>query len=57
MVILDTSYLLWTDNVVHLGNYINSACNDDVDCNFKNLSLLVMLISSWLTMVDYRQLF
>ena len=25
--ILDSSDLLWTDNVVHLGNYINSACN------------------------------
>ena len=30
--ILDSSDLLWTDNVVHLGNYVNSACNDDVDC-------------------------
>ena len=33
--ILDSSDLLWTDNVVHLGNYVNSACNDDVDCNIK----------------------
>ena len=31
--ILDSSDLLWTDNVVHLGNYINIACNGDVDCN------------------------
>ena len=31
--ILDSSDLLWTDNVVHLGNYVNSACNDDVDYN------------------------
>ena len=31
--ILDSSDLLW--NVVHLGNYVNSACNDDVDCNIK----------------------
>ena len=31
--ILDSSDLLWTDNVVHLGNYINSACNNDVNCN------------------------
>ena len=31
--ILDSSDLLWTGNVVHLGNYVNSACNDDVDCN------------------------
>ena len=44
--ILDNSDLLWTDNVVHLGNYINSACNDDVDCNIRHLSLLVILISS-----------
>ena len=55
--ILDSSDLLWTDNVVHIGNYVNSACNDDVDCNIKNLSLLVMLISSWLIMGDYRQVF
>ena len=33
--ILYSSDLLWTDNVVHLGNYVNSACNDDVDCNIK----------------------
>ena len=33
--ILDSSDVLWTDNVVHLSNYINSACNDDVDCNIK----------------------
>ena len=52
---MDSSDLVWTDNVVHLGNYINSACNDDVDCNIKNTSLLV--ISSWLTMGDYRQVF
>ena len=32
---MDSSDLLWTDNVVHLGNYVNSACNDDVDCNIK----------------------
>ena len=51
--ILDSSDLLWTDNIAHLGNYVNSACNDDVDCN----SLLVMLISSWLIMGDYRQVF
>ena len=44
--ILESSDLLWTDNVVHLGNYINSACNDDVDRIIKNISLLVMLISS-----------
>ena len=55
--ILDSSVLLWTDNVVHLGNYVNNACNDDVDCNIKNLSLLVMLINSWLIMGDYRQVF
>ena len=32
---LDSSDLLvlWTDSVVLLDNYINSACNDDVDCN------------------------
>ena len=33
--ILDCSDLLLTDNVVHLGNYINNACNDDIDCNIK----------------------
>ena len=33
MAILDISDLLWTDNVVHIGNYINS--NNDVDCNIK----------------------
>ena len=38
-VILDSSDLLWTDKVVHLGNYINSACNDDVECNIKNIFL------------------
>ena len=32
---MDSSDLLWTDNVVHLGNYVNSACNDDVNCNIK----------------------
>ena len=32
---MDSSDLLWTDDVVHLGNYINSARNDDVDCNIK----------------------
>ena len=26
--ILDSSDLLWTDNVVHLGNYVNSACTN-----------------------------
>ena len=55
--ILDSSDLLWTDIVVHLGSYVNSACNDYVDCNIKNLPLLVMLISSWLIMGDYRQVF
>ena len=34
-VILDSSDLFWTDNIVHLDNNINSACNDDVDCNIK----------------------
>ena len=33
--ILDSSDLLWTDNVVHLGNYINSACNKDVIVTLK----------------------
>ena len=55
--ILDSSDLLCNDDVVHLGNYVNSACNDDVDCDIKNLSLLVMLISSCLIMGDYRQVF
>ena len=27
-------------NVVHLGNYINSACNDDVDRNIKKYFLI-----------------
>ena len=31
--IFDRSDLLWTDNIVHLSNYIHSACNDYVDCN------------------------
>ena len=30
-------------SVVHISNYINSACNNDIDCNS---SLLRMLISS-----------
>ena len=38
--ILDSSDLLWTDNVVHIGNYVNSACNDDVDCNIKKSSFI-----------------
>ena len=33
--ILDSSDLLWTDNVVYLGNFINSACNDDVNFHIK----------------------
>ena len=54
MAILDSSDLLWTENVVHLGNYINSACNDDVDCNIK---IFLYWLSSWLTLGDYRQVF
>ena len=42
-IIMDNPYLLWTDNVVYISNYVNIACNDDIDCNS---SLLVMLISS-----------
>ena len=36
MSIMDSSDLLWADYAVHLGNYINSACNVDVDCNIKH---------------------
>ena len=48
--ILDVSDLLWTENSIHPGNYI--PYNYDIDCNASNLSLLVMLISSWQTMGD-----
>ena len=39
--ILDSSDLLWIDNVVHLGNYVNSAYNDDVDCKIKKSFFIV----------------
>ena len=37
----------WLDKVKHVGNFINTDCNEITDCNFlKNLCLLVML-TSW----------
>ena len=42
-VFLDRSDLLSTDNVVHIGYYINSACNEDIDCNIKNLKIISQL--------------
>ena len=48
--ILDSSDLLWADNGVHLGNYINSACNDAVDCNIKKsffIGYVNMLIDNY----------
>ena len=32
---LDGSHLVWKDNVRHLGNFVDSTCNDDFDCNAK----------------------
>ena len=57
MAILDSSDLLWTDNVVHLGNYINSACNDDVDCDIKTYFLIGYVNKRMANMGYYRQVF
>ena len=32
---LDTHVLKWLDKVKHLGNFINTDCNEIPDCNFK----------------------
>ena len=32
---LDGSDLVWKDNVRHLGNFVDSTCSDDFDCNAK----------------------
>ena len=32
---LDGSDLVWKVNVRHLGNFVDSTCNDDFDCNAK----------------------
>ena len=32
---LDTHVLKWLDKVKHLGNFINTDCNEITDCNFK----------------------
>ena len=48
--ILDSLDLLWIDNVVHLGNYVNSACNDDkLMANYGRLqtSVLINLFKSY----------
>ena len=34
---LDTHVLKWLDKVKHLGNFINTACNEITDCNFKKI--------------------
>ena len=34
---LDGSDLVWKDNVRHLGNFVDSTCNDDFDCNAKKI--------------------
>ena len=33
--ILDGSDLVWKDTVRHLGNIVDSTCNDDFNCNAK----------------------
>ena len=37
------SDLVWKDNVRHLGNFVDSTCNDGFDCNAKNRCLLLIL--------------
>ena len=32
---LDGSDIVWKDNVRHFGNFVDSTCNDDFDCNAK----------------------
>ena len=46
-VILDSSDILWTDNVVHLGKYVNSACNDDVGCNIRKYLFIGYVNTLW----------
>ena len=46
--ILDSSDLLWTDNVVHLNNYINSACNDDIERNIEK-SVFISYVNNLMT--------
>ena len=46
--------LLWTDNVVHLGNYIKGHVTMMLIVTLKIMFLLVMVIISWFSMGDYR---
>ena len=54
---LNSECLSWTDNIRHLGNFIDCSNSDMVDCGIKKECLLDMLTNYVVVMTHFSLIF